>query len=287
MASGIAMIGVVGAGTMGRGIAQTAAQAGKRVILVDLTEALVKAAVAGIDKRLARLVEKEELTESDRQAALARIDTATDPAACAEAGLVVEAVLEDRAAKRELFQVLDRACPPETILASNTSSISITDLAASTGRPDRFVGMHFMNPVPLMALVEVIRGLTTSDATVAATRVVAEELGKSPVVVTDSPGFVVNRLLIPLINEAAFLVSEGIATAEDVDTCMTGGCNFPLGPLALADLIGLDVVLAIMEVLQANLGDPKYRPCPLLRRMVAAGLLGQKTGRGFFEHKRK
>jgi len=284
MASGIETIGVVGAGTMGQGIAQTAAAAGKQVILVDIEEALVSRGLAAVDKRLARLVEKEKLTDADRQAALARIRTATDPAACAEAGLVVEAVVEQEAVKRDLFAALDAACPAATILASNTSSISITALAAATGRPERFVGMHFFNPVPLMALVEVIRGLTTSDATVEATCALAAELGKTPCVVSDSPGFVVNRLLIPLINEAAFLVSEGTASAEDVDTCMTLGCNFPLGPLALADLIGVDVVLAIMETLHGKLGDPKYRPCPLLRRMVAAGRLGRKTGRGFHDY---
>jgi 3-hydroxybutyryl-CoA dehydrogenase len=287
MAKGIQTVGVVGAGTMGAGIAQVAAQAGKRVILVDLTEDLLARATARIDKGLKRLVEKERLTDGDRQSALARIETSTDPGRLAPAGLVVEAVVEDRGAKRDLLARLDALLPAETILASNTSSISITDLAAATRRPDRFVGMHFMNPVPVMALVEIIRGLITSEATVEAAAALAAELGKTPVVVADSPGFVVNRLLIPMINEAAYVVSEGIASADHIDKSMTLGCNFPMGPLALADLIGLDVVLAIMEVLNANLGDPKYRPCPLLRAMVAAGRLGRKTGRGFFDYQGK
>jgi len=287
MASNIDTIGVVGAGAMGAGVAQVAAVAGKRVILVDVSDDLLDRATARIAKRLARDVEKERLTDAEREAALKCIETVTDVKVCAAAGLVVEAVVEDRTVKRDLLARLDEVCPAETILASNTSSISITDLAAGTGRPDRFVGMHFMNPVPVMALVEVIRGLATSDATVAATTALAEDLGKTPVVVVDSPGFVVNRVLIPMINEAAYVVSEGVASAEDVDTCMTLGCNQPIGPLALADLIGLDVVLAIMEVLHGNLGDSKYRPCPLLRRMVAAGRLGRKTGEGFFDYREK
>ena len=284
MGSGIDTVGVVGAGTMGAGIAQAAATAGKRVLLVDISDELLQGALARIGKRLDRDVEKERLTAEERDEAFARIQTTTDLDRCAAADLVVEAVVEDRKVKADVLARLDRACPQATILASNTSSISITELAASTGRPERFLGMHFMNPVPVMELVEVIRGLATADETVARVAALAEEMGKTPVVVTDTPGFVVNRLLIPMINEAAFLVAEGVASAEDVDKCMTLGAKHPIGPLALADLIGVDVVLAIMEVLYGSLGDPKYRPCPLLRRMVAAGRLGRKTNRGFFDY---
>ena len=275
-------ITVVGGGTMGNGIAHVAAQHGKRVRLVDLSDEVLASAIATITRNLDRQVKKDVLTASDKEAALARIETSSDMSAAAEGvDLVVEAVPERAELKHAIFETLDAAAGPDTILASNTSSISITEIAGRTGRPDRVIGMHFMNPVPLMPLVEVIRGLSTSDETARATIELAEELGKTPVEVNDFPGFVSNRVLMPMINEAIFAYMEGVADPVAIDTVMKLGMNHPIGPLALADLIGLDTCLAILEVLHRELGDDRYRPCPLLRKYVAAGWLGRKSGRGF------
>ena len=277
-------LGVVGAGTMGNGIAQVAAQSGYRVVMVDVVaEALVRGREA-IEKSLAKLVAKGKLDDADRRAALGRLETADEIGALAEAGLVIEAVVEKLEVKTRLLEELDRICPPETLLASNTSSISITRLAAATGRPGRVIGMHFMNPVPLMKLVEVIRGLQTEQATYDAVEAAARRMGKTPVEVHDAPGFVSNRVLMPMINEAIFCLHEGVGTAAAIDEVMKLGMNHPLGPLALADLIGLDVCLDILRVLQQGFGDPKYRPCPLLVKMVDAGRLGRKSGRGFYDY---
>ena len=276
---------VVGAGTMGNGIAHVFAQHGWDVALVDVARPALERAVATIGRNLDRQVTKGTLTAEQRAAALARIATATDLAAVGGAELVVEAAVESEAVKLPLFADLDRLAPPGAVLASNTSSISITALGARTARPEAVIGMHFMNPVPVMALVEVIRGQATSDATAARVMEAARALGKTPVEVQDYPGFVSNRVLMPMINEAVFCLMEGVASADAIDTVMKLGMNHPLGPLALADLIGLDVCLSILEVLHRGLGDDKYRPCPLLRRMVAAGRLGRKSGRGFYEYR--
>ncbi|MGZ6987412.1 MAG: 3-hydroxyacyl-CoA dehydrogenase NAD-binding domain-containing protein, partial [Thermoanaerobaculia bacterium] len=254
-------IGVVGAGQMGAGIAHVAALAGKRVVLVDVTPDLAGKGLKSIEKNLARLVDKGKVAPGDRDAALARIAATADLSRLAEAGLVVEAIVENEAVKRDLFARLDGIIPPLTILATNTSSISITRLAAGTKRPDRFIGMHFMNPVPVMALVEVIRGIATSDETTEAVLALAKELGKTPLLCRDFPGFVANRILLPMLNEAFFAVHEGVATVEAVDGIMKLGMNHPMGPLALADFIGLDTCLAILRVLHQGLGDDKYRPC--------------------------
>jgi 3-hydroxybutyryl-CoA dehydrogenase len=277
-------IGVVGAGQMGAGIAHVAALAGKKVVLVDVTPDLAGKGLRGIEKNLARQVEKGRVAALDRDAALARIVATADLSRLAEAGLVVEAIVENEALKRDLFARLDALVPPLTILATNTSSISITRLAAGTKRPDRFIGMHFMNPVPVMALVEVIRGIATSDETAEAVLALAKELGKTPLLCRDFPGFVANRILMPMLNEAFFAVHEGVATPEAVDGIMKLGMNHPMGPLALADFIGLDTCLAILRVLHGGLGDDKYRPCPLLVQMVDAGWHGRKTGRGFYRY---
>jgi 3-hydroxybutyryl-CoA dehydrogenase len=279
---GIDRIAVIGGGTMGNGIAHVVAQHGKSVRLIDLSDEVLERALATIAKNLDRQVKKEVIDQAARDATLARIETANDIESGAEgADLVVEAVPEIPELKYSIFETLDRVTGPDTILASNTSSISITEIAARTSRPESVIGMHFMNPVPLMKLVEVIRGLATSDETTAATVALSEELGKTPVEVNDFPGFVSNRVLMPMINEAIFALMEGVAQPEAIDTVMKLGMNHPMGPLALADLIGLDTCLNILEVLHRELGDDRYRPCPLLRKYVAAGWLGRKSGRGF------
>lgn len=278
-------VAVLGAGTMGNGIAHVFAQAGWRVQLIDVSSSAREAALETIRRNMERQVKKGALTAADRDAALARITTGAALDGAGDIGLAVEAVTENPAAKFAVFAELDRRLPPSAILATNTSSISITEIAAQTRRPERVVGMHFMNPVPVMPLVEVVRGLQTADETVRVVVDTAKELGKTPVEVRDFPGFVSNRLLMPMINEAIYCVMEGVAAPEAVDTVMKLGMSHPMGPLALADLIGLDVCLAIMEVLQRGLGDDKYRPCPLLRTMVAAGRLGRKSGRGFYDYR--
>ena len=277
-------IAVVGGGTMGNGIAQVFAAKGHDVTLLEVDDGRIAKAQGAIKSSLDRIVKKGTLTESDRDATLGRIRGTTRPEDLAGIELAVEAVLENLAIKTALFRKLDAILPADAILASNTSSISITELAAVTGRADRVIGMHFMNPVPVMALVEIIRGLATSDATYARVRQWTEELGKTPVEVMDYPGFVSNRVLMPMINEAVFCLMEGVASREAIDSVMKLGMNHPLGPLALADLIGLDVCLNIMNVLHDGLGDSKYRACPLLRKMVAAGRLGRKSGAGFYDY---
>jgi 3-hydroxybutyryl-CoA dehydrogenase len=275
-------IAVVGAGTMGNGIAHVAAQHGKSVVLVDVDPAQLERALATIAKNLDRQIKKDLIDETAKADTLLRIETATDlVVAAAEVDVVVEAVPERADLKYAIVEAADAAAKPEAIIATNTSSISITEIAARTGRPDRVIGMHFMNPVPVMQLVEVIRGLATSDQTTRSVVGFAEELGKTPVEVNDYPGFVSNRVLLPMINEAIFALMEGVAEPEAIDTVMKLGLNHPMGPLELADLIGLDTCLSILEVLHRELGDDRYRPCPLLRKYVAAGWLGRKSGRGF------
>ena len=277
-------IGVVGAGTMGNGIAQAFAQAGFEVVMSDVAQAALDRALATISGSYDRLIKKEKMTAEQKAAALGRIKTATDLAALKDADLVIEAATENLDLKLKIFRQLDSLARPEAVIASNTSSISITKLAASTKRPDKVIGMHFFNPVPLMALVELIRGLQTSDATYVAVEEVSKAVGKSPVQVRNSPGFVVNRMLCPMINEAIFALGENLATAAQIDEAMKLGANHPIGPLALCDMIGLDVQLAVMNVLFDGFKDPKYRPAPLLVEMVEAGYLGRKTGRGFFTY---
>ena len=280
----IGRIGVVGAGTMGHGIAQVAVQSGYEVILADTVPAALERGVAQVGKGLARLVDKGKLAADARDQALSRLEPAADLAAFARVDLAVEAVVERLEVKQAVLAELDRVCPPHAILATNTSSISITRLAAATRRPPQVIGMHFMNPVPLMQLVEVIRGLATAQATYDAVEEAARRMGKTPVEVHDAPGFVSNRVLMPMINEAVFCLHEGVGKAEAIDQVMKLGMNHPMGPLALADLIGLDVCLDVLRVLQQGFGDPKYRPCPLLVKMVDAGRLGRKSGRGFYDY---
>jgi 3-hydroxybutyryl-CoA dehydrogenase len=277
-------VGIVGAGTMGNGIAQTCAAAGLQVVMVDISDEAVAKGLATIAGSLDRLIKKDKLTADDKAAILARIQGSTQYSDLQPAQLVIEAATENYALKVKIVQQLDALLAPEVLIASNTSSISITKLAAVTQRPDRCIGMHFFNPVPLMALVEIIRGLQTSDATHDAVHAMATVLGKTPITVKNGPGFVVNRILMPMVNEALFVLAEGVATAEDIDAGMKLGCNQPIGPLALADMIGLDVCLAVMEVFLAEFGDSKYRPCPLLKEMVAAGRLGRKTGQGVYTY---
>ena len=280
----ITTVGIVGAGTMGNGIAQACAVKGIDVVMVDIAQAAVDKGIATVGKSLDRLLQKEKITEADRDAALGRIKGSTSYDDLKKARLVIEAATENHELKNKILKQLDELLDPEVIIATNTSSISITQLAAVTKRPDKFVGMHFFNPVPMMALVEIIRGLQTSDATHDAVKALAEALGKSPITVKNAPGFVVNRILVPMINEAFFVLAEGLATPEDIDAGMKLGCNQPIGPLALADMIGLDVCLAVMDVYLTEFGDSKYRPCPLLKEMVAAGRLGRKTGRGVYQY---
>ena len=280
----IETVGVVGAGTMGHGIAQVAAVSGHRVVLVDVAPEALERGLAAIERSLGKLVEKGRLERAAADAARGRIAAGSELAAVAGADLVVEAAVERLDVKRRIFADLDRLCPPATILASNTSSISITRLAAATARAHKVIGMHFMNPVPLMELVEVIRGLATDQETYDAVEAAAKRMGKTPVEVHDAPGFVSNRVLMPMINEAVFCVWEGVGTPEAVDRVMKLGMNHPMGPLALADLIGLDVCLDILRVLGDGFGDPKYRPCPLLVKMVDAGRVGRKSGHGFYDY---
>ena len=277
-------IGVVGAGQMGAGIAHVAALAGRSVVLLDVSLDVVKKGLKTIEKNLGRQVEKGKVTAEARDAALARVTPATDVSAFSDADLVVEAVVENEAVKKDIFGKLDSAVKPSGILTSNTSSISITRLAAATGRPERFIGMHFMNPVPVMTLVEVIRGAATSDETTVSVVALAQAMGKTPLLCRDFPGFVSNRVLMPMLNEAFYVLHEGIATPEAVDGIMKLGMNHPMGPLTLADFIGLDTCLAILRVLHGGLGDDKYRPCPLLVQMVDAGWLGRKAGRGVYRY---
>jgi 3-hydroxybutyryl-CoA dehydrogenase len=280
----IKTIGVVGAGTMGNGIAQVCAQAGYNVIMNDREDAFVQRGLGSISKSLGKLAEKGKFSAEERDAIYGRITPSTTLEDLSRADLVIEAVFEKLEVKREVLARLDAICRPETILASNTSSISITKLAAATKRPDKVIGMHFFNPVPIMQLIEIIRALQTSQETFDTIRELSVKLGKTPVAVQDSPGFVTNRVLMPLLNEAMFTLMEGVASAEDIDTAVKLGLNHPMGPLTLADYVGLDVCLDVMEVLYRELGDPKFRPCPLLRKMVDAGYLGRKSGQGFYKY---
>ena len=277
---------VIGGGTMGNGIAHTAAASGFDVTLVDVNESILQRAVSTITSNLQRGVDKGRMTAEERDAVVARIRPTTDVKTVAEADIVIEAIIEETQAKAELFATLDQVTKSDCILASNTSSISITKIAAATKRPDKVIGMHFMNPVPVMTLVEVIRGIATSDETWQKVEDLAKRMGKTPIEVNDYPGFISNRVLMPMINEAIFALYEGVATREAIDGVMKLGMNHPMGPLTLADFIGLDVCLAILRVLEQGFGDPKYRPCPLLVKMVDAGWLGKKSGRGFYDYRK-
>jgi 3-hydroxybutyryl-CoA dehydrogenase len=280
----IQSVGIIGAGTMGNGIAQACAVSGLNVVMVDISDAAVQKGLNTISGSLDRLIKKEKMTEAEKSAAMARIQTSTDYSSFTSCGMVIEAATENYDLKVKILKQLDGIVSKDVIIATNTSSISITQLAAQISLPERFIGMHFFNPVPMMALVEIIRGLQTNDATHALVQDMAKALGKEPITVTNAPGFVVNRILIPMINEAFFVLAEGIATPEDIDAGMKLGCNHPIGPLALADMIGLDTCLAVMEVYFNNFNDSKYRPCPLLREMVAAGYLGRKTNKGVYSY---
>lgn len=282
---------VVGAGTMGSGIAQAIAEGGRQALLADAIPGAAEKAKGRIAVSLDKAIAKGKITPDVKEAVLGRItalgdfkEIAAGTVVDAAVDLVIEAITENAAVKKELFSDLDKVLGPQAIFASNTSALSVTELARATSRPERFIGMHFFNPAPIMKLVEIIRGADTAEGTFEAVRVLAEQLGKTPVTVNEAPGFVVNRLLVPMINEAVYALMEGVASAEDIDTAMKLGAGHPMGPLALADMIGLDVCLAIMEALDAEFGDPKYRPCPLLRKMVRAGRLGRKSGRGFFDY---
>ncbi|MFT4713657.1 MAG: 3-hydroxybutyryl-CoA dehydrogenase [Candidatus Azotimanducaceae bacterium] len=278
------MIAVVGAGTMGHGIAQLAAESGFDVQMIDVSATALEVGMASIKKTLERAVSREKITSDNAATTLARLTTATDFGNLSHARLIIEAASENPGIKRKIFSELNEAADVNAILASNTSSISLTEIAAGSGRPEQVIGMHFFNPAPVMSLVEIIRALQTSDETFEATKALALQMGKSPVEVKDSPGFVVNRMLVPMINEAIFVYSEGVASVEDIDAAMKLGANHPMGPLALADLVGLDICLSVMEVLNTEFADSKYRPCPLLKKMVAAGYLGRKSGRGFYSY---
>ena len=280
----IQTVGIIGAGTMGNGIAQACAVSGINVVMVDISDAAVQKGLATVAGSLDRLIKKEKISEADKAAALSRIKVSTSYDDLKAAQLVIEAATENYELKVKILKQVDALVAPEVIVATNTSSISITQLAAVTGRADKFIGMHFFNPVPMMALVEIIVGLQTSDETHATVKELSERLGKSPITVKNAPGFVVNRILVPMINEAFFVLAEGLASAEDIDAGMKLGCNQPIGPLALADMIGLDVCLAVMDVYLQEFGDSKYRACPLLREMVAAGRLGRKTGHGVYSY---
>ena len=280
----ITTVGIIGAGTMGNGIAQACAVSGIQVIMVDISEAPVGNGLSTVAGSLERLLKKDKISAADKDAALARIKGSTSYDDLKAADLVIEAATENHDLKVKILKQIDAIVAPEVIIASNTSSISITKLAAATSRADRFIGMHFFNPVPMMALVEIIRGLQTSDATHDAVQSMAKALGKTPITVKNAPGFVVNRILVPMINEAFFVLAEGLATPEDIDAGMKLGCNQPIGPLALADMVGLDVCLAVMDVYLSEFGDSKYRACPLLKEMVAAGRLGRKTGQGVYTY---
>jgi 3-hydroxybutyryl-CoA dehydrogenase len=277
-------VGIIGAGTMGNGIAQACAVAGIHVVMVDISDAAVAKGLATVGGSLDRLLKKEKISAADKDAAMARIRTSTSYDDLKSAQLVIEAATENFDLKVKILKQVDALVAPDVIVATNTSSISITKLAAVTSRADRFIGMHFFNPVPMMALVEIIRGLQTSDATHDAVHAMAKVLGKTPITVKNAPGFVVNRILVPMINEAFFVLAEGLATPEDIDAGMKLGCNQPIGPLALADMVGLDVCLAVMDVYLSEFGDSKYRACPLLKEMVAAGRLGRKTGQGVYTY---
>ncbi len=284
MTKALKKVGVIGAGTMGNGIAQVSAAAGIEVVMIDVSDAAVERGIAAVGASLDRLVKKEKLSAADRAATLGRIRGSTRYSDLGAMDLVIEAATENLEVKQRIMRQADEIMRPEAILATNTSSISITALAAATSRAERFIGMHFFNPVPLMALVELIRGLLTSEETHARAAEFIRHVGKTSVSVKNSPGFAVNRVLCPMINEAIFALQDGVASAADIDEGMKLGCNHPIGPLALADLVGLDTLLSVMEVFQRDYGDPKYRPAPLLREMVAAGLLGRKSGRGFYTY---